>query len=385
MGIYESKGNNNLTGSPQTGPVNETVIPGHTMVPIKSIVEVAKSICKIITPNQLGSGFFIKFFKRGKDFYCLMTNEHLVTKEMIANNKNKIEIYYDNEKKYLEIFLNSKERFIKDFRDKTIDATVIEILPKDNIPNDYFLLTLLDYRDNYDKLKGKDIAIIQYPQGEMYYADGNIIERTSLEKGKYEFSHNASTKGGSSGSPIFLKGITKVIGIHKGGSGNENIKIKYGDFIWPIFCYFKNFEENNNEIPMKKELVYKNNNNSINYRNNIIPINNLNNSNFKNDYGLIKKNYSNKEKLNQITIIYEIKSYEDSMGLFGDDFVKNNINNCYLLIDGRQIKLCKDLTLGKNQKNKNILEIKLIETNKITNMSHMFSLCSSLNSYTRYF
>ena len=236
------------------------------MVPIKSVAEVVKSICKIITPINLGTGFFIKFFKGKQDFYCLMTNEHLVTKEMIVNNKNKIDIYYDNEKRYLEIFLNSKERFIKDSRDKTIDATVIEILSKDNIPNDYFLLTLLDYMDNYDKLINEDIAIIQYPQGEMYYADGNIIERTSLEKGKYEFSHNASTKGGSSGSPIFLKGTTKIIGIHKGGSGNENIKINYGDFIWPIFIYFKNFYENNNKIQKKKELVYKkNNNNSINY------------------------------------------------------------------------------------------------------------------------
>ena len=123
MGICESKGNENTKGSPQPVPAlkPEVVITGHTMVPIKSVAEVVKSICKIITPIKLGSGFFIKFFKGKQDFYCLMTNEHLVTKEMIANNKNKIDIYYDNEKRYLEIFLNSKERFIKDFRDKTIE------------------------------------------------------------------------------------------------------------------------------------------------------------------------------------------------------------------------------------------------------------------------
>ena len=43
-----------------------------------------------------------------------------------------------------------------------------------NIPNDYFLLTLLDYRDNYDKLINEDIAIIQYPKGEMNYSYGKI-------------------------------------------------------------------------------------------------------------------------------------------------------------------------------------------------------------------
>ena len=80
-----------------------------------------------------------------------------------------------------------------------------------------------------------------------------------------------------------------------------------------------------------------------------------------------------------MTITYKIP-YDNSIRLFGYDFVKNNINNCYLLIDGQKIKLCEKLILKKEQKNKNILEIKLIETNKITNMSYMFSFCSSLNS-----
>ena len=81
-----------------------------------------------------------------------------------------------------------------------------------------------------------------------------------------------------------------------------------------------------------------------------------------------------------MTIIYNIQSYDNSIRLFGNNFVKNNINNCYLLIDGQKIKLCEKLILKKEQKNKNILEIKLIETNKITNMSYMFYDCSKLNN-----
>ena len=77
-----------------------------------------------------------------------------------------------------------------------------------------------------------------------------------MEKAKYEFVYNASTDDGSSGSPIFIKGTTKVIGIHKAGSGNEEIKINYGDFIWPIFCYFKNFQKN--------IITTQNNNNNLN-------------------------------------------------------------------------------------------------------------------------
>ena len=47
----------------------------------------------------------------------------------------------------------------------------------------------------------------------------------------------ASTKKGSSGSPIFLKDGIKVIGIHK--SGNKNNSENYGDFIGRTFNYFK--------------------------------------------------------------------------------------------------------------------------------------------------
>ena len=53
-----------------------------------------------------------------------------------------------------------------------------------------------------------------------------------------------------------------------------------------------------------------------------------------------------------MTIIYEIKYWDLSIKLFDQNFVMNNINNCYLLISGKQIKLCKELTLDQNQKNR---------------------------------
>ena len=62
--------------------------------------------------------------------------------------------------------------------------------------------------------------------------------------------------------------------------------------------------------------------------------------------------------------MYKITWFDFFINLFGEDFVKNNINNCYLLIGSQRVKLCKELTLNQNQKNKNILEIILIETNK---------------------
>ena len=82
---------------------------------------------------------------------------------------------------------------------------------------------------------------------------------------KYEFSHNANTDEGLSGSPIFLKGTTKVIGIHKYGIETDNIKENFGDFIYPIFTYFKNYKNDNiKNKEIKKFDTYDNNKQKVN-------------------------------------------------------------------------------------------------------------------------
>ena len=205
------------------------------------IAVAAKSLCFIETPYKRASGFLIKFMKNNEDFCCLMTNEHIVEKELVEN-KESIIFYYDNKKERREIILDKGNRYIKHFKnDLTIDATVVEILPEDNIQNDYFLIPDNYYMNNFDKLKGKEITILQYPS-EKYtdakYSTGKLIEIFGDDGNKYEFSHLASTLHGSSGSPIFLKIDTvKIIGIHKSGSNLKN----FGDFIGPIYEYFKYF------------------------------------------------------------------------------------------------------------------------------------------------
>jgi len=73
-------------------------------------------------------------------------------------------------------------------------------------------------------LKGKSIYITQYAKCEkLGYSRGEIIR---IEE--YELIYNASTDFGSSGSPIFLKNTTEVIGIHKQGD-HEELE-NYGNF-----------------------------------------------------------------------------------------------------------------------------------------------------------
>ena len=330
MDTCESKNNEKQT-NPQNSVENKRLeaLTKNTLYPIDtSITEASKSLCKLSTNYKISSGFFIQLFKGEEQFFCLMTCEHAVKREMIEQ-KQEITILYELEKKMRKIRLNTEERIIKDFKDITIDATVIEILPTDNIPQDYFVLPLFDYNGNYNKMIGQEITIIQYPKGKMYYSYGNILRMEQLEKAQYEFAHDASTDNGSSGSPIFLKDTTRVVGIHK--SDSEDKKENYGDFIWPIFCYFKNFQEkiinaqinkNNLSNESNQAIMIKNvlnNDNNIYRRNNQNIINNIN-SNIQNNTALIQ-NDSNKDKFNEITLIYEISSYNDSIRLFGDVFV----------------------------------------------------------------
>ena len=205
------------------------------MYPIDSyLYDVCPSICKIIYHNKVGTGFFIKLYKNDKPLFSLMTNEYIITKNMIEK-KEEIEVYYDNQKKRIKISLNKNERFIQSFIDIDIDCTIVEILNKDNVNEDYFLLPDIDYKDyNYNELKNKNIYIVQFPLGKsMHYSNGEIINID-----KYEFSHKASTEPGSSGSPVFLEQTTKVIGIHKASDNYK--KENYGDFIFPIINKLNN-------------------------------------------------------------------------------------------------------------------------------------------------
>ena len=199
------------------------------------IINAIKSVCKIITNENEETGFLIKLKKDNEDFNCLMTNEHLITKEMI-NLKSKIIFYYDMETKIKEIILNKNERYIKEYQSQNLDITIIEIIKEDNIKEKFFLLPYVE-----DNLENKSIYIIQYPQGKLSYSEGKIQKIN-----KNEIEHDANTKHGSSGSPIFLENTKFVVGIHKQGDREESIN--YGDLIYPII------------IDLKPQLNYKNGN-----------------------------------------------------------------------------------------------------------------------------
>jgi len=130
-------------------------------------------------------------------------------------------------------------------------------------------------------------------------------------------------------------------------------------------------------------------------------LNNLNNYesmknviNFKNkklikDLLIIINETSSKNKLkflldlydiptNEMKIKYNIKDIKDfKIKLFGENFVKINKDNCFLLINEKKYELCEFFNC-KHISNSEILEVDLIEINTIKNMSFMFCECNNL-------
>ena len=218
--------------------INEINIKDSEMKQLDFFIKACNSICKILIydiKQYTGSGFFLKTRKENKDFYCLFTCEHVITKEIIENKKTIIEISYDNLNKTFEILLDKEMRFIREYTYLGIDATVIEILPEDKIDEKYFLKCNLDYLYNFEILEKRTIFVLQFPSGgPLKYSKGEI---KSIDKYSKEFTHTASTEGGSSGSPIFLEDTTTVIGIHK--QGNKKNNLNYANFIGIIINSLK--------------------------------------------------------------------------------------------------------------------------------------------------
>ena len=64
--------------------------------------------------------------------------------------------------------------------------------------------------------------------------------------------------------------------------------------------------------------------------------------------------------------------------IFGDEFVKNNKDNCKIIFDNNEQELSAFFDLKNIEIKEQILEIQLKEINNLKNLSHMFNECSSL-------
>ena len=83
------------------------------------------------------------------------------------------------------------------------------------------------------------------------------------------------------------------------------------------------------------------------------------------------------KEISEINIIYDIQK-GNYINIFGSEFVKNNKDICKIIIDKKESEITEKYKVKRKKNNK--LKIILKEIDKVTDMSYMFSGCSSLSS-----
>lgn len=329
------------------------------IVSMKKFISLGESVVKIYIKNEfVGTGFLLKYKYEEETMKCLITTSQVIDSELIESYGT-FEI--ENEQKTVKKTINLKDgRGVLSFQDNDVDVILIDILPSDKISKNLFLTIEQNYINEMKKNKKNSVYILQFPHDdELYFSGGKIIE-VDTENG-YDFAYNASSKSGSSGSPIISASSLEVIGIHK--EGDEYEPINYGIFIEHIINKVKkqfikdrkNIEKqrieitvNINEDDIKKDIAFLGSSGE------------KENASFDElKYSTMyldgrKLPYSNKNKFNKIgehEIVYEF------------DY---DLNTCEYMFCG-----CN-----------NIVKIKFVNfhTSKITNMGYMFCCCSELVS-----
>ena len=161
--------------------------------------------------------------------YAFFTNNHVLDEERIQNGQT-INYKYNKEDKLIEL----TEKRLK-FTDEKLDYTCVQIFEKDGI-QDYFKIDP-NIKNDYNNqiLKDMEIFILQYPEGENFsFSNGTVISYYDIK-----IRHNASTKRGSSGSPIIKRCINNyIIGIHCSGF-NKTMKINNKTLTYNLAVNFK--------------------------------------------------------------------------------------------------------------------------------------------------
>ena len=62
-----------------------------------------------------------------------------------------------------------------------------------------------------------------------------------------------------------------------------------------------------------------------------------------------------------MTIKYRINKNDNKVKIFGKKIVFKNYNNCNIIVEDNEQQISEMIYINQNMKNKNILEIKLIE------------------------
>ena len=237
---------------------------------VDELFKMEKSMCRIkyekIEDKKIKKGIASGFFCEIDEFpikYGLFTNYHVLNENDIKKG-NIINIEILNEKSYLKkkIKIDEKRRV---YTDKDLDYTCIEIFQSDGL-KDYFKIDPILF-NNKKYLEDSDIFILQYPEGnELCFSYGKVL---SLKNNN--IIHNASTKEGSSGSPIIRRSEDNyIIGLHYGGFKEKKNEYYSFNLATSFDKIFNNIHKSKEIIKLEKVNQNKINNDILNYILNLI-------------------------------------------------------------------------------------------------------------------
>ena len=188
----------------------------------KIIEQMKKYVCRVaLTNGTKGTGSFCKipFPNKEKILPVLITNNHVIDESILNDEKNKITLSFNNDKKIKEIELKNRISYTNE----EYYITFIEIKDNDEI-NDF-----LELEENINKtlFVGETIYLLQYPtSGKVSVSYGVVKEKKKEEEyDENYFGHLCSTEYGSSGGPILNLSISKLFGIHKGANKKDNCSL----------------------------------------------------------------------------------------------------------------------------------------------------------------
>ena len=89
--------------------------------------------------------------------------------------------------------------------------------------------------------------------------------------------------------------------------------------------------------------------------------------------------YSEMIYKNEVTMVYSISNHQEELKIFGEEFVKNNVDKCKIRIDGKEEEL-KSIIVCKpfQEKLKDKIKVKLLNINNVIDMSFIFHECKNL-------
>ena len=221
------------------------------------INQMKKCVCKITNKGTNGTGFFLKIPCANELIKVLITNNHIISQDD-SDKESTFIIKLNNEKEQKLIKINKKR---KNFTDKKLDITFIELTEKEEINN---FLELDDDIINNLKLNKEQINIYNqnYINNGIYilnYLKGDKIMNSIgiiFNIKENEIYHSCNTDNGSSGAPILSLKTNKVIGIHFGSS--KNFQFNLGSLIIYAIKEFNNtyYKKSNSIMKIKNEIQF---------------------------------------------------------------------------------------------------------------------------------